>query len=530
MKEKLSNGYKRIKGMWLGLSKKKRGWIIFLSAAAVCLIILMTTLSSIKHFTPLYSHLSASEAGQIKETLDKKNIVYKLSDDGSTISVPKAQVDQLKVELAAEGVPKSGQIDYSFFGENASFGMTDKEFAVLERAAMQTELSNLVTQIKGVRSAKVMLNLPERSVWVSDDSKQNDASASVVLELEPGYQLNNAQVQGLYHLISKSVPNLPEDNIVIMDQYFNYYDKKSSSNDSALSVYEQQKGIKQDIEKDLQRKVQQMLGMMMGQEKVMVNVTTDIDFTKEKSKEDLVKPVDKETMEGLQVSAEHITETYSGRGPGGKVGTGNTDIPEYPSTDNNDGSYKHIEDRINNEFNRIHKDIVNSPYDIKDLGIQVMVEPPNPNKRASLSPQRISDIKQILNTIIRTTLSDNGGKQLSSNEIDQKAIVTVEKFNGKPKAITTSKKTSRLWLYIGGGLILLIIIVLVMLLLRRRKAANEDLLSEITYHQSAQRVTDLEDEMENKSPEVQKYKQLEKLAKQKPDKFVKLLRSWLSED
>ena len=35
-----------------------------------------------------------------------------------------------------------------------------------------------------------------------------------------------------------------------------------------------------------------------------------------------------------------------------------------------------IEETINYEVNRIRKEIVESPYKIRDLGIQVMVEPP----------------------------------------------------------------------------------------------------------------------------------------------------------
>lgn len=530
MKERLLNVFNKMKEKWVSLGKKKRGWIISLFIVLVCLIVLISSLSSIKHYSPLYSNLTASEAGQIKGTLDSKRVPYELTANGTTISVPKEQVDELKVELAAEGVPKSGQIDYSFFGQNASFGMTDKEFDVLERAAMQTELSNLVSEIKGVKGAKVMINLAKPSVWVSQDDKGNSASASIVLDLEPGYQLDDAQIQGLYHLVSKSVPNLPEDNIVIMDQYFNYYDKKSNNNDSTLSAYQQQRQIKQDIEKDLRRQVQQMLGMMMGQDKVMVNVTTDVDFTKEKSKQDLVEPVDPKTMEGLQVSAEHITDTYTGSGAGGTTGTGSTDVPTYPNAASDTGSSKHVEDRINNEFNRIHKDIVNSPYDIKDMGIQVMVEPPKANKPSSLTPQRVSDIKQILNTVVRTTLSKNGGNALTSNDINQKTLVTVDTFKGKPVVTTGTKTTSsKFWYYVAGGILLAIIIILLFLLFRRGKKKTEEALFDKPL-MSPPSVTNLEEELLNETPEIQKHNQLEKMAKQKPDEFVKLLRTWLSED
>ena len=41
------------------------------------------------------------------------------------------------------------------------------------------------------------------------------------------------------------------------------------------------------------------------------------------------------------------------------------------------GDYERIEETVNNEVNRISKEIVESPYKIRDIGIQVMVEPPD---------------------------------------------------------------------------------------------------------------------------------------------------------
>ncbi len=42
------------------------------------------------------------------------------------------------------------------------------------------------------------------------------------------------------------------------------------------------------------------------------------------------------------------------------------------------GTTKKRKNKINYEVNRIHKEIAESPYKVRDLGIQVMVEPPNP--------------------------------------------------------------------------------------------------------------------------------------------------------
>ena len=55
-----------------------------------------------------------------------------------------------------------------------------------------------------------------------------------------------------------------------------------------------------------------MLGTMMGQDKVVVSVTTDIDFKLENREENLVLPVDEENMEGIALSVQRITESFTG--------------------------------------------------------------------------------------------------------------------------------------------------------------------------------------------------------------------------
>ena len=95
--------------------------------------------------------MTPSETGLIKENLDSKGIENAISNNGTTISVPNETVDTLKVQLAAEGIPDSGSIDYSFFSEQAGIGMTDNEFNVVKLDAMQSEIANLIKKIDGVK-------------------------------------------------------------------------------------------------------------------------------------------------------------------------------------------------------------------------------------------------------------------------------------------------------------------------------------------------------------------------------------------
>src|SRR5699024_2992910 len=121
----------------------------------VFLIAIVSWYTTKTKYVPLYSNLSVQETSQIKTELDSRGVTYKLEDSGSTITVSEDEADSLLVDLAGEGIPDSGNIDYSFFSENSSWGITDNEFDMMKLDATQTELSNLIKSIDGIDDAKV---------------------------------------------------------------------------------------------------------------------------------------------------------------------------------------------------------------------------------------------------------------------------------------------------------------------------------------------------------------------------------------
>jgi len=181
MNERLKNFKTKFGGFWGSRTKVQKGTIIGSILAVLLIASIITYFATRVTYAPLYSDLSAAEVGQIKEQLDSKGVKYQVTNGGTSISVPKDQVDTLKVDLASQGYPQSGQIDYSFFSKNAGFGMTDNEFNVLKLASMQTELANLMKEVKGVKDAKVMLTLPQQGVFVSDSQQEASASKSIYI-------------------------------------------------------------------------------------------------------------------------------------------------------------------------------------------------------------------------------------------------------------------------------------------------------------------------------------------------------------
>ncbi|MCU9612107.1 flagellar basal-body MS-ring/collar protein FliF [Caldibacillus lycopersici] len=524
----------KINTSWREKNRRQKGLLIGSILFFIVFLIVLVFLTTRSTMVPLYSNLTPSETGSIKEALDTRGVKSEIVDGGTTIKVPKEMVDTLLVELAAEGIPESGSIDYSFFSQNAGLGTTDNEFNVMKLDAMQTELSNLIKSIDGIQDANVMINLPEKGIFVQDSTEE--ATASIVLTTEPAYQFNEGQIKSLYTLVSKSIPNLPTDNIVIMNQNFEYFDLENGENFSSGSQFESQYAIKKEVEKDLQRQVQNMLGTLMGQDKVLVSVTADIDFTQETREENLVEPVDEENMEGLTISAQRLTESYTGTDAAGGVpeaedGNDSLGTSYVEGTDGN-GNYNKTEETINNEVNRIRKEIVESPYKIRDIGIQVVAEPPDPENPNSVSPEIEEGIQQILNTIIRTSIDkDENAEALTDEEINNKIAVTFQPLLGKVQTTNPSTIMENgipLWVYfVGGGLVVLIFILLALLF--KRKKNNREL-EEIVVDEKIEEVSvpDLNDEQETE--ESIRKKQVERMAKEQPEEFAKLIRTWLSQE
>lgn len=529
MNEKLKITQEKITDLWQKRSKAQKGILIGSGILVILLMIAIPLFMNTTHYVPLYNNLSLQEAGQIKEELDARGVSYEMEENGKVIMVPDDQVDSLLVDLAAQGLPNSGSIDYSFFSENASWGMTDNEFDILKLDAMQTELANLIKGIDGIEDASVMINMPKDPVFVSD--QEQPGSASIVIHTQPGYQFEGNQINTLYHLVSKAVPNLPSENIAIMNQYFEYYDQNKSHESGAGSSYANQQSIKKDIERDIQRRAQQMLGTMIGMENVVVSVTTDIDFTQENRVEEIVEPVDEDNMEGLPVSIESIHETYSGNPEaGGVAGTGEEDIAGYEAIETEDGEYELVKETINNEFNKIRKEIVESPYKIRDMGIQVAVNSLTGNEEEDLQQLTQNDqamveqgIESILSSIISTSIDEDYGEVIPEDKVS----IVFQEFND-PTPSTERPAGVPTWVYIVSAILIAIIVILAIILFRKRQQPQEEFDEEFISETETEIEVPEIDDPEESEPVVRR-KQLEKMAKEKPDEFAKLLRSWIED-
>lgn len=538
MNAQLEHYKEQIKGAWSSFSNKQKITMGISFLIILISLILLVYWASKPDFVPIYQNLSPSESGEIVNEIEARGIPVKLSSDGREVSVPKADASRLKVEMAHAGIPRSGNVNYGIFSENMGFGMTDKQFDVIERDAMQNEIRYLIEQIDGVQSARVMITLPREKLWVADDRQL--ASASIVIHTRPGLDLNQTQINGLYHLISRSVPNLPVENIVIMNQNWHTYDLMDAEQvNTTLSVHQQHREVRRDIEKDIQRELQSMLGMILGMDSVVVSVMANVDFSQERREEHLVQPV--VDNEGIAISVERIQESFSGQGanPGGIGGTGDTDIAGYQGVDTGgESEYESLEERINNEVNRIYRQIDSSPYVIEDLTINVGLDLGNftdedGNRNEAEAQAIIDNVNNIVTSVVSTSLRSanrDRAEQYPEEDIANKINVFELAFQGRPEFEEPQKGML-------NGLVIALIAALVLaiggigfVVVRQRKQQALERENEEAMLQN-KALLESEEDLDIDMPEQKKtHKQIEKLAKSQPEEFAKLLRTWMSED
>ena len=176
-------------------------------------VVLLSWFALRPNYKPVFVNQTAASLGEISQKLDELKIPYEAGTE--SISVPEQYVNEARMKIAMSGMPDTGSPGYSIF-DKSSFGLTESEFNVLFKKAIEAEVRNAIQTLKGVREARVSIVPSEKKLFVQQQTQ--DAKASVVLLLEPGVKLTSEQVNGIQNLVAHSVHGLTAAYVRIVDQ------------------------------------------------------------------------------------------------------------------------------------------------------------------------------------------------------------------------------------------------------------------------------------------------------------------------
>jgi len=289
----------------LSLSKK---FIIF----AVIAVVLMGMSSLIyvanrETWTPLYTNISNEDAAIIKEKLDNTQIPNLVGSGGTSILVPTGRVDEARISLARERVTLGGGLGFAdLFVGSSGIGETEFQQQVKFRIALEGELARLVGKLKSIRSAKVSLALPKKSLFIEQEEKP---TASVVVDLAPGAGMGRNQVLTIAHLVANSVEGLVKEAVVVVDQSGRLL-SKGISDENASGNFQDHFSFRSNFERTLEAKIIAQLEPVIGEGRVKPSVSAELTFDRVTTREEIYDP-DGSVVRSEQNSSENSTGTRS---------------------------------------------------------------------------------------------------------------------------------------------------------------------------------------------------------------------------
>ncbi|MCW7540550.1 flagellar basal-body MS-ring/collar protein FliF [Aquabacterium sp. A7-Y] len=295
-------------------------------AALLAIIVALSLWSSRPDYKVLYANLSDKDGGAIIAQLSQMNVPYQHAEGGGAILVPGDKVHDLRLKLASQGLPKGSTVGFELM-DNAKFGITQFQERLTFQRGLEGELTRSIGAMSAVQSARVHLALPNQNGFFREQQKP---SASVLLSLYPGRTLDRAQLAGIVHLVSSSVPELAPKAVSVIDQNGTLLTENPDGS-SANSLDAKQLQYVNQIESSYTRRIMDLLEPVVGRDNLRAQVTAEIDFSQSESTSEQFRP-----NQGNEPAAVRSQQTSESTQPGAPVPTGvpgaATNQPPVPAT------------------------------------------------------------------------------------------------------------------------------------------------------------------------------------------------------
>jgi flagellar M-ring protein FliF len=509
----LQNQLQPLRDVWNRMQPVKRASIALVVVAVFAALVFVVVRNGNPQFVPLYAGLEERDAAEVVSALRDAGISYRLAENGTTVLVPQSNLYQVRLDLASKGLPRSGIVGFEIF-QQFSFGSTDFERNIKYTWALQGEITRTIRQLNEVDDARVHIALPEKSLFLRETQAP---TASVLLRLKPGARLSAAQVNGIAYLVAHSVESMSPESVTIVDTEGNVLSQTATGQASVTNVVLDHLEIQGAFERSLEQRLVSMLEPLYGKGKALVRVKSDMTFDNE---EETLEIYEQPVPEGLLRSSS-TQEEISGTGgsTSATIVDGNGDTVSNTTSRNivENVQYTRRSAEVSYELNRTERHRIVAPGRVLGLSVAVWID-------GDLSPSETEKVRS-------TVLAAISGSSQRGDVVTVESMPFHAQTEQEPLFVDVHQpevdRSLTSYGYIGAGVLLLLLLLGTMLLLRRRPAPYLDVrLPEVG-------VSVEEGVLLPAQPpddDGRRYKEIERLAKEQPAEFAKLLRGWLDEE
>jgi flagellar M-ring protein FliF len=436
-----------------------------------------------RDFRPLYTNLAAEDAGAVMQKLKEENVEYRVDDGGNTLRVRSDKVAELRLRMAAEGLPKTSRIGFELF-DKSNFGLTEFAEQVNYRRAIEGELERSIMALSEIERARVHISLPKDSVFL--ESKQ-EAKASVVVSLRPRAKLSPQNGAAITYLVASAVDRLSPDAVTVLDTQGNLLVRPRKASAEGSDQPQVDMEYRQKMERDLVLKIGSTLEPLLGADKFRAGASVEVDFTSADQSEETFDPA-----RSAMVTAQK-TEDISGVAlQAGVPGTA-SNLPRPPPRQpgSGAGATRRTENTSYQTSRMVRRTRIPQGA-VKRMSLAVLLyqnvhwEGKGVKAKRILEPPSAEKLKTIRELVAAATgFSEPRGDQLTVETLPFESTLGVEPpaeppspsappANGLPPWLQKYLDKMPLGLKIGAGVaaVLLVIGPILLLLKRRRRKAT----------------------------------------------------------
>lgn len=355
---------KQLKKILDGLSLRQKLVILAAAASVAVAILLGVRWNRERDLRPLFTEVSAEDSGALVAKLKAAGVAYKVADNG-TILVPSARVAELRLEMAAAGLPHTGRLGFEIF-DKPNLGTTDFAEHVNFRRALEGELERSVTSLGEVDRARVHVTFAKESVFLDN---REPAKASILVRLRPGKRLSPANVIAIQHLTASAVEGLTPESVSVLDMEGNLLSKPRPEADSDTGYSNAMIEYRQGLERDYLAKIRSTLDPLLGANKYRAGVSLECDFTSGEQSEEVFDP-----NRSVMVTSQH-TEDASGMSvTAGVPGTASNLPRPVPRAGGTGGAVSRKTESVSYQTSRTVKHLKLPLGTVKRLSVSVLLD------------------------------------------------------------------------------------------------------------------------------------------------------------
>ena len=220
----------------------------------------------------VFEGLSDADKGAIADSLQSAGIAHSVDRSTGAVTVAEDDFHKARMMLAARGLPKAAPSGDTMIGALPLGASRAVEGETL-RSAREADVARTIEAIDAVKTARVHLAVPEPSPFVRD---QSAPAASVMLTLQTGRTLSQAQVRAIGHLVASSVPGLAADQVSIVDQSGSLLSQRDMLDDRAAAQQAQ-------IEDRARHALTALLTPMIGAANYTAEISAELDPSESQS-------------------------------------------------------------------------------------------------------------------------------------------------------------------------------------------------------------------------------------------------------